>query len=377
MTSPPPHPRLELVYEDEGFLALQPHWDALLERSNVRTPFMSWDWMHQWWLHSRESTQLSIGVARDHQGAVLGIAPLCVNRLGGGPRGMLRHLTFLGGAGHICSEGLDFIVSAGQEERITLLLCQVFARTRLGWDVIDLPVIHDESPNRPIFEKALRAFDRSGARNPPHLSHSLELPGSWEDYLASVSGNRRNDHRSKWRKFSQQHAGRALQAGRDIGIEAAMDALFSLHGMRFSPAESTFLAPDAQAFHRAIARRWIDDGRVMVSLLEVDGKLAAARHGFVWNNRYWDYQSGFDDTHAALSIGNLNLAWTVQNAILRGLSEYDHLSGDQPYKRAWSSRVRHLHHLEAFNPRSPAAIVFRLVRSAKRLASRTTAEAAA
>lgn len=373
--NPPPH--LEIIHDEAPFLALQSEWDALLARSAVRTPFLTWDWISTWWEASKATAQLCVGVARDHQGTLLGIAPLCICRADTGLRRVLRHLTFLGGIGNIVSASMDFIVPAGQEKTVTLLLCQMFARITQTWDVIDLPGLYEESPNLPIFERTLRSFDNSGARSAPHTSHSLALPATWEEYLASISGNRRNDHRSKWKKMLTKHSGRALQAGTDVPVDQAMDELFRLHAMRFTPEESTFLAADAQSFHRDMARRWIAEGKVMISLIEVEGRMAAARHGFIHDQRYWDYQSGFDVDFSALSIGNLNLAWTAQNAIARGLTEYDHLSGDQPYKRAWSTRVRHLHHLEAFNPRSPSAMLFRLARSAKRLATRSTAEVAA
>ncbi|MDB6074444.1 MAG: uncharacterized protein JWO89_2084 [Verrucomicrobiaceae bacterium] len=374
--SAPASPRLEIIQDEEAFFKLQPEWDALLARSAVRTPFLTWDWVSTWWSISKESAQLCVGVARDHEGTLVAIAPLCICRADTGLRRVLRHLTFLGGIGNIVSASMDFIVVAGQEKVLTLLLCQIFARAEQPWDVIDLPGLYEESPNLSIFRRSLRAFDNPGERSAPHISHSLALPSTWEEYLSSISGNRRNDHRSKWKKMLTKHAGRPLQAGTDLPVEAAMDALFTLHSMRFTTEQSTFLAPDAERFHREIARRWIADGKVMISLLEVEGKMAAARHGFIHDQRYWDYQSGFDVEFSALSIGNLNLAWTAQNAIARGLSEYDHLSGDQPYKRTWSSRVRHLHHLEAFNPRSASAMLFRLVRSAKRLATRKTAVAA-
>ncbi|MDB6138836.1 MAG: hypothetical protein JWO94_1908 [Verrucomicrobiaceae bacterium] len=374
---PQPPPRLEIIHDEAAFFALQPEWDRLLARSAVRTPFLTWDWVSTWWSVSKDTAQLCVGVARDHAGNLQALAPLCICRADTGLRRVLRHLTFLGGIGNIVSEGLDFIVPAGQEQVLTLLLCQVFARCRLPWDVIDLPVLYAESPNLALFQRTLRSFNCSGQRSEPHVSHILELPASWEAYLASISGNRRNDHRSKWKKMINNHAGRPLQAGTDLSIDESLDALFGLHAMRFRREESTFLAADAESFHRQIARRWIVEGKIMISLLEVEGRMAAVRHGFVFDQRYWDYQSGFNAEFSALSIGNLNLAWTAQNAIARGLVEYDHLTGDQPYKRAWSTRVRHLHHLEAFNPRSASAILFRLVRSAKRLASRNTAEVAA
>ncbi len=369
--------RLEIIHDETAFLALQPEWDSLLARSAVRTPFLTWDWVSTWWAASKDTAQLCVGVARDQEGKLTGIAPLCICRADTGLRRMLRHLTFLGGIGNIVSASLDFIVPAGKEDTVTLLLCQMFARLGQPWDVIDLPGLYGDSPNLKIFQRTLRSFDNPGERSAPHASHSLGLPASWDEYLASISGNRRNDLRSKWKKMITKQFGRALQAGSDLPVEQAMDEVFRLHALRFTTEKSTFLAADAQSFHREIARRWIADGRIMISMLEVEGRMAAVRHGFVFDRRYWDYQSGFDADFSALSIGNLNLSWTAQNAIARGLSEYDHLSGDQVYKRSWSSKVRYLHHLEAFNNRSPSAMLFRLVRSAKRLATRTTAEAAA
>jgi CelD/BcsL family acetyltransferase involved in cellulose biosynthesis len=112
-------------------------------------------------------------------------------------------------------------------------------------------------------------------------------------------------------------------------------------------------------------------------LLEANGHFAAGRYGFVYDQRYWDYQSGYDDAFRALSVGNLNLGWAAQNAISRGLREYDHLAGDQSYKQAWSTRTRRLLHLEAFNRTSPVSMLFRLIRSLKRTITGTAPEVGA
>jgi CelD/BcsL family acetyltransferase involved in cellulose biosynthesis len=49
-----------------------------------------------------------------------------------------------------------------------------------------------------------------------------------------------------------------------------------------------------------------------------------------------------------------------------GLKEFDFLPGDLSYKREWSNKVRHVVDVEAFNPFSGLALVFRLVRGIKR-----------
>ena len=50
----------------------------------------------------------------------------------------------------------------------------------------------------------------------------------------------------------------------------------------------------------------------------------------------------------------------------RGIKELDFLPGDISYKREWADRVRYVFDIEAFNPLSVRALVFRFMRTFKR-----------
>lgn len=360
--------RLEIVRGDSAFLALEPHWRLLLELSAITTPFLTWDWARLWWQHYRDLFGLRIGVLKDtSSGSIAAIAPFVIGKDQSGPRRHLRHLTLLGGLGEVVSEGLDFLVPRGREQELLPQFGPLIMKLRREWDVVDLPALPESSPNLPHLTRLLEAHGRVEHRSAPHVNHVLELPDTWDELMAKVlSSNRRNDFRSKWKKLMNHHGGQALQGGTDMPVDTAMDSLLDLHRQRFTDVDSSFITERAMSFHRQLARDWMPEGKLMISLLHAEGRPAAARYGFIHNQRYWDYQSGFDEGLAALSVGNLNLGWTMQNAIQRELKEYDHLAGEQPYKQVWSSRISHLLHLECLNPRSPKAMLFMLTRYLKR-----------
>jgi len=77
----------------------------------------------------------------------------------------------------------------------------------------------------------------------------LELPDTWDDLMTKVlSGNRRNDFRSKWKKLMNNHAGQALQGGTDMPVDTAMDSWLDLHRQRFTDVDSSFITARAITF---------------------------------------------------------------------------------------------------------------------------------
>lgn len=360
--------RWRVVTDEPGLQALEPHWDALLERCVVRTPFMTWDWVSVWWREHHQKARLCVAVAEEAQsGTPRGIAPLLIGRQPSGPRKALRHLTFIGCLGEDGSQGMDFIVPAGDESVVTPLLCRVFRDQVMHWDVIDLPYVHEESPNLPFFRTALGAFAGSGERDAPLLSHLLDLPGTWDELMSSFKSKQRVAHRTKWTRLMDGNAGRALAGGRDLPLEAAFDELWRLHEARFEGRHSAFLNPEMKRLQQELIRRWGARGRIVLPLLEANGSIVAAHYGFALFGKHWSYQTGFDPACANLSAGILSLGWTVQCAIEKSLREFDHMPGDARYKQEWSTRVRRVCFLEAFNYLSLTSLTFRTVRALNRL----------
>ena len=363
---------LRLVKTEESFLALAPYWDALLERSRVRTPFMTWDWVSLRWEQQRDHCKLCVAVIDDPAtGEPLAIAPLVVGREPAGPRKALRTFTFIGCLGEAPSQGMDFIVPAGRESEFTPRLCEVFSKTSLPWDVIDLPTIHGESANLPLIRQALSKFADAGERQPEQTCYYMTLPDSWDAQMAAWKSKERCIFRSKWKKMMDEHAGRTLQGGRDVPAAEAFAHLWRLHGLRFKDEHSLFLNDESRTFHTRLIERWSPKGRILLPLLEMDGVIAAARYGIAYGGTYWSFQAGYDPAYGQLSVGKLSLGWTVQCAIESGLTSVDHLPGGSGYKEEWSTHTRTVYHLEAWNPFSAPSLLFRGLRAIKRRRART------
>lgn len=361
---------LDVVRDEAGFHALAPYWDGLLARCATRTPFLTWDWVSLWWEEYRSEFQPAIGVLRDENHIPLAIAPLVLGRPHEGARRHLRHITFLGGLGEITSEGMDFLVPRGREDTFTPLLCETFIRLRGRWDSATLSMLREDSPNIPHLLRALGGFGSGASIVGRSPSHFITLPESWEAIEGAHSANWRSNHRRKWKKMTGHHAGRPLVGGKDLPAAEAFEALLALHSKRWCERESMFLRDHAKNFHRKLTARWVPQGRMSINVLELDGEPGAATYCFNHDGRAWFYQAGWKADYGDISIGKMAIAWAVQCAIQLGLRDFDFLPGNQPYKQEWSNRVHHVVDIEAFNPLSPRAAIFRALRYCRRKTTR-------
>lgn len=365
--------RLDVIHDEVEFLELENCWDDLLGRSATRSPFLSWDWIKLWWDEHRDNFKLAIGVVRTSGNKTLAIAPLVIGREAEGSRRQLWHLTFIGGIGEIASQGMDFIVPSGQETVLTPLLCGIFAKVLKRIDIVRLTMIPEESPNLPHIMQALKHKTSGVSQINRQPSRMLSLPASWQEIEQSHGGNWRSNMRRKQKKMDVEHQGRIVIGGRDVPFEVAFKALLELHSQRWTIAESLFLRERTKRFHQQLARRCAADGRMMIVLLELDGKFQAATYCLIHDNKAWFYQAGWNQDYCGISIGKLALAWTVRHAIELGLREFDFLPVDYSYKQEWANGVRHVLDIEAFNPRSSSAAIFRILRFCKRKASASQA----
>ena len=76
--------QIEAYSDAAAFDDRKPEWNALVDRSQVRTPFQTNEFQHTWWTHFGTG-DLCILLARSYSGELEGIASLFVD-----PEGVLR-----------------------------------------------------------------------------------------------------------------------------------------------------------------------------------------------------------------------------------------------------------------------------------------------
>lgn len=365
-SAPPPRLRMEVLRDGEGLAKLALHWDRLLDQSVVRTPFMRWDWTELWWKHFETDHLAVFGAAWAEDGTLVALVPFAIGPGQTPVRRRLRVLSFFAGLGEVVAEGLDFMVLPGHEETLARLMDHVFEEISPDWDIAHFGYVDEASPFHPLLVGALQ---RQGlnveARNKQESPLIRLEEASWEDYLMNRTANFRKKFRRNWTAAKRDHQ----MVIREL-VEAAdapwfVEQLQRLHGMRWSENKSLFLQPRAKRFHKELATRWAQQGRVVLLVMEFTGEPVAANYAFVEGDQMWDYQGGWDARHMDLSPAKLINGENVRRAIERGIKVIDMLPGDLEYKSKWTQRFRQVADFEAVNSNSVRARVFQSIRSVK------------
>lgn len=354
---------LEIVTTEAGFAALEPVWDKLLDASSTHSPFLAWDYVRLWWQHFAASFQLCLGVVRDEQSNVIGIAPFIIGSDRGESRQHLRHLGFMNGLGDCQGERLDLLVAAGQEEAVTPLLASVISRSSHRWDVVRLNKVPEESPNfRFLLAEMHRAGTQAGVLN-QSVCRCLDLPESWEVFEMSKSGNFRRNLRRNW-----THLFEKLDAGvmMEMPPDEASREFFRLHAMHWPDGVSSFLRAPTCLIHAELIRCWLPQGRIMMPFILVDGRPVGSVYALCHRGEVFIYQLGWDKAYAGFSMGNLSVRAVAVEAIRREMKLVDFLPGEYRYKRDWSGRTRVVSDLEVFHRWRPRSLAFLLLRTIKR-----------
>jgi CelD/BcsL family acetyltransferase involved in cellulose biosynthesis len=304
--------------ETEGLEGLEDDWRALATASgNV---FSTWEWAQAWLEHLGGSAAPFALRARDSSGAVVGLAPLYVTRVGGV---RLARLVGQGPAdemGPVCDPRDDAAVS------------QAVAAHRPGrrWQVLLAERLREPGPWQAA--PGARVLNRDA-------SPVVDTAGvSWDEYLASRSSNFRSQVRRKERKLVREH-GLAYRLSDDPArLGEDMETLFDLHQRRWGPGASSAFGGERRAFHRAFATAAQRRGWLRLWLAEVGGRPVAAWYGFRFGGADWYYQFGRDPEWDRLSVGQVLLAHTLREAMADGMREYRLLRGGEAYKDRFATR---------------------------------------
>ncbi|MES2594140.1 MAG: GNAT family N-acetyltransferase [Verrucomicrobiota bacterium] len=362
---------LDIITNEAAFFALETVWDPLLDSSATHSPFLAWDYVRLWWQHCGSDYQMRIGVVRDENAEVVGIAPFVIGADRGDSRQHLRHLGFMNGLGDVQGERMDILVPTGREAEITPLLASIISKTSGSWDVVRLNKLPEDSPNFPyLLDEMRRAGTTAGVLNQSEC-RCFDLPPTWDEYEKSKTGNFRRNIRRHWVQLFERHQAEVV---RDMDLDERVKHFFHLHSMHWPDGVSSFLRPPGNLLHEALIKKWIPEGKVVMPFILIKGQPAGSVYAFCYKNEMLIYQLGWDKQYASISMGNMGVRAGVMEAIERGFTMADFLPGEYRYKREWSSRARYVSDLECFHRWHPRSVAFRILRAAKRRLAQAQAD---
>jgi CelD/BcsL family acetyltransferase involved in cellulose biosynthesis len=172
-------------------------------------------------------------------------------------------------------------------------------------------------------EQAVRAAGGVPSTEQHETAAVLQLPATYEDWLASIGKKERHEVRRKRRRFVAEFG--------EIEIvphgSEAINMFCEMH--RTSQGDKgMFMTGEMQSYFEDL----LDSGGATIHTLECDGIPRANAFGFETADGYFYYNSAYDMDAAMASPGIVLLASMIEAQIERGARVFDFLKGDERYK---------------------------------------------
>lgn len=333
----------------EEFASLRQSWNTLARE----VPFRGWEWQHAWWRHYGASRELFL-LAAEENGTLAGIVPLFLEQSAARGR-VLRML----GSGEVCSDYQSVLTTPQNEEAVTAAVARwltaagPISASENAWDLLELSGI--ESTDCAVAQLVAHLAEEGCVvhRRPGPNCWRIELPLTWDEYVASLSKSHRKQVRRGERKLETPGHAVLHTASNDIELNRGLAILVDLHQRRRQSLgePGCFACQRFSDFVREVSAGLIPNGRnategvphsarVELHWLELEGRPAAAELHLVAGGIAYAYQAGIEPDLLDEEPGRLMNIAVLRRAIERGLSGFDFLRGDEPYKAHWRAEAR-------------------------------------
>jgi len=340
---------VELANTAPQLAALAVEWNTLADSM----PFHTWDWLGTWWkyygsapsrdlLTSRRLFVLTVyddaqvdGLSGERK--LIGIAPwrLDHNAIQGS---VIRWL----GDGEVCTDHLSLICRPSDANRVAAAIADALTTEFTDWDRLDLD--HVDADDETIV-RLLTDLDQNGCQVQQHASHScwvLDLPETWDDYLASLSKSHRKQLRQLERRVLESDRAAWYRVESKDDLHRAWSVLVDLHQRRRNSLgePGCFASQTFHDFHREVVDKFVERDALRMSWMELDGVPAAAEYHLAGGDTTYAYQGGVDPERLDDEPGRLSTILCLRHAINEGHRQVDFLRGNEPYKAHWRATPR-------------------------------------
>ena len=290
-------------------------WDGLLNRADSSCIFFSHWFLTSWHELFSPNRDLVICFIRKNN-QLVGIIPILKGKsnliLAGDPE---------------LFDYQQFIIEKGMEAEVINAFFDYLSQK--DWKRFELPSVSNNSQQIKNLMKIAEERSHSIKCEQSAVSPVLELPDSWDLYIASLRKKYRHELRRKIRRIESM--GQVMNISISKPSEKDMDEFFNLMRLT-SDAKSEFLTKKIEDFFRLLIRTASERNHMNLSFLEFNSKRVSGCLVFDYQNDFMLYNSGYDFSNRELSAGLINKAYTIKQAIELDRSRFNFLKGPERYK---------------------------------------------
>ena len=301
----------------ESFDSLAASWADPNQSLRWSSPFVLPAWWQVWWQEFGSEAELYLVSVRQGE-KIIGIIPL---QLKEGRASII-------GSDDVC-DYLDFVITPGMEKDFFTILLDDLRQK--GIKSLDLSSLRPDSTVLTNLTDIARSRGHEVLVQSMEVSLELDLPTTWEEYLAVLTAKQRHEVKRKLRRL--------LEAGevnyRIIKDRAAVPNAMDIFFRMFSESredKATFLTARMESFFRSLADTMAEAGLLKLGILELDKQPTAMVMCFDYNNCLYLYNSGYNFQYKALSVGLMSKLLCIKEIIQEGKKKFDFLKGNEVYK---------------------------------------------
>jgi CelD/BcsL family acetyltransferase involved in cellulose biosynthesis len=308
---------MSYVLTVESFDSLASCWANPSSRLKWSSIFVLPTWLKVWWKVFGSGDELYLRTLRQSD-KIIGFAPLMINR---------ETAYFLGSA-DVC-DYLDFVIARGMErDFFGVLLGDLKAK---GIKHLNLRPLR---PDSTVLTDLVGTAQNRGYEvlcQPEDVSIEVDLPSTWEEYLAMLDKKQRHEVRRKlrrlWEVGNVEH--HCLQLGQEV--EDYMGTFLKLFSLSHDE-KAHFMTAQMESFFRSLAKAMAEVGLLRFGVIELDAQPVAMTMGFDYDDSHYLYNSAYDPQFNYLSVGLLCKVLCLKESIEKGKKKWDFLKGDETYK---------------------------------------------
>jgi CelD/BcsL family acetyltransferase involved in cellulose biosynthesis len=315
------------VHEEIDPLARE--WDALAERVGT-SPFLRSAWVSAWWRAFGHGRLEVLALRRDRR--LVAVVPLY--RSGRSLRSTTNAHT------------PEFGCVAEDDAAARALSETLFARSNGRVELAFL----DRERELPSWRAAAEAEGRRCIEQTIIRSPYLDIGRHWADYQRSLPANVRSEIKRRLRRLRERGDFRFQVTDGRRDLDRLLAEGFHLEGSGWKREQGTAIEsrPETARFYRDLARSAAEHGSLRLTFLRLGDKALAFAFGLEEKNVYYMLKSGYDPAYGELGPGIVLRYLLVERAFAEGLTRYEFLGADEPWKLIWTATTRERASLHAF-----------------------------
>jgi CelD/BcsL family acetyltransferase involved in cellulose biosynthesis len=301
---------------EESFASLETLWKDSnnLDWSSI---FVLPLWLQTWWREFGGGDRpYLLNVKPD--GETAGIAPLLIKD---------QTASFLGNI-DVC-DYQDFIIVPGREnDFIKVLIEDLKGR---GVKQLDLGAVRPDSTVVGSLLPIARELGYKAESRQEDVSIELDLPDTYEKYLALLDGKQRHELNRKFRNAAAE----GKLSYRTVSSRPELDNTLEGFFKMFTESrhdKALFLTTNMASYFRSLVDAMADIGLARFGVLDLDNVPVAMILYFDYRDNMYLYNSGYDPRYESLSAGLLCKVMGIQEGIASRKKVFNFLKGNEIYK---------------------------------------------